>query len=59
MSKPVINKMPTIFMEMAMTKAINRVKIVLANSGFNPSALANSKLTVPANSGRYLQERSI
>ena len=52
---PVINKIPTIFIEIAITLAISNVKIALAKSGFNPSALANSKsvsythLTLPTN----------
>ena len=49
--RPVINNIPTIFIDIAMTLAISRVKIELAKSGFNPSALANSKLTVPAKRG--------
>ena len=50
-SRPVISKIPTILIEMAITLAIKTVKIALAKSGFRPSALANSKLTVPANKG--------
>ena len=49
--RPVINNIPTIFIDIAMTLAISKVKIALAKSGFNPSALANSKLTVPAKRG--------
>ena len=51
---PVINKIPTILIEMAITAAINKVKIAFANSGLSPSALANSKFTVPANKGLHI-----
>ena len=53
--RPVINSIPTIFIEIAITAAIKSVKIVFANSGFNPSALAISKFTVPANSGLQIR----
>ena len=46
--RPVINKIPTIFIEIAITAAINIVKIEFANSGLRPSALAKSEFTVPA-----------
>ena len=39
---PVINNNPTILIEIAITAAINIVKIAFALSGFNPSASANS-----------------
>ncbi len=39
---PVISNNPTILIEIAITAAINIVKIALALSGFNPSASANS-----------------
>ena len=53
--RPVINNMPTIFIEIAITLAINKVNIAVARSGFNPSAFANSKLTVPANNGLQIK----
>ena len=56
---PVINKIPTIFIEIAITLAISNVKIALAKSGFRPSALANSKLTVPANKGLQINIKTI
>ena len=54
-SRPVIKSIPTILIDMAITAAINRVKIVFANSGFRPSALASSKFTVPANKGLQIK----
>ena len=39
---PVINKSPTIFMEIAIIPAIKIVNIAFALSGFKPSASANS-----------------
>ena len=42
-----------------MTLAISKVKIALAKSGFNPSALANSKLTVPAKRGLQININTI
>ncbi len=53
--RPVINSIPTIFIEIAITPAIKSVKIVFANSGLSPSALAISKFTVPANSGLQMR----
>ncbi|MNV77562.1 hypothetical protein D3C71_1709900 [compost metagenome] len=53
MSSDVINMMPTTFMAMAITSAINSVKMSLARSGFNPSASANSVLTVEASRDRH------
>ena len=53
--RPVINNIPTILIDIAMTLAISKVKIAVARSGFNPSALANSKLTVPANNGLQIK----
>ena len=49
-SNAVINKIPTIFMEIAITIAIRIMNIKLARSGFNPSAVATSTLTVAAKS---------
>ena len=49
-----INKIPTIFIDIAITAAINIVKTVFANSGLRPSALAKSKFTVPANRGLHI-----
>ena len=57
--RPVINNIPTIFIDIAMTLAISKVKIALAKSGFNPSALANSKLTVPAKRGLQININTI
>ena len=54
-SRPVIKSIPTIFIDIAITPAINRVKTVFANSEFNPSALASSKFTVPANKGLQIK----
>ena len=54
-SRPVIKSIHTIFIEMAITAAIKSVKIVFAISGFRPSALANSKFTVPANRGLQIK----
>ena len=50
----VINNIPTIFMAIAITAAINNIKIIRARSGCKPSAAANSELTVPAKSGRHI-----
>ena len=57
--RPVINNIPTIFIDIAMTLAISKVNIALARSGFNPSALANSKLTVPAKRGLQININTI
>jgi len=50
-SKPVINKTPTIFKEIEITNAKSKTKIKFANSVFIPSALAISGFTVSAKSG--------
>ena len=50
-----MSNIPTIFIAIAITAAINNVKMAFANSGLRPSALANSKFTVPANSGLQIQ----
>lgn len=56
---PVINKIPTIFIEIAITAAISKVKIALANSDFIPSAFASSRFTVPANNGLQIITNNI
>ena len=48
-SMEVISKTPTIFMEIAITAAINIMKIIFACSGFMSSAWASSRFTVAAN----------
>ena len=57
--RPVINNIPTILIEIAITLAIRIVKIALARSAFKPSALANSKFTVAANRGLQISINTI
>ena len=57
--RPVINNIPTIFIEIAITLAINKVNIAVARSGFSPSAFANSMLTVPANKGLQIKIKTV
>ena len=53
-SKAVINKTPTIFIDTAITAAIRTMRIKLTRSGFSSSAIARSRLTVAANNGRQI-----
>ena len=53
-NRAVINKTPTIFMEMAITDAISIINMTSARSGCRPSARAISGLTVAANNGRQI-----
>ena len=55
----VINNIPTILIEIAITLAIKIVKIALARSAFKPSAFANSKFTVAANRGLQISINTI
>ena len=48
---PVINRRPTILIDIAIIAANKTVKIALTLSGFMPSASASSWLTVEANKG--------
>ena len=57
--RPVINNIPTIFIEIAITLAINKVNIAVARSGFSPSAFANSMFTVPANKGLQIKIKTV
>ncbi|MCY1367412.1 hypothetical protein D9M69_543460 [compost metagenome] len=49
----VISKIPTIFIEMAITIASSSMKMMRDKAGFKPSARAISSLTVAASSGRH------
>ncbi|MNF04426.1 hypothetical protein D3C80_2039390 [compost metagenome] len=57
-SSEVINRIPTIFIAMAMTMARSSMKTMRDRAGFMPSARAISSLTVAARKGRHNQART-